>query len=197
MGVKQLLSIVNAHFTEPVSQLKDAIVRDTNLYTGHTEQVDDMTVMCIANNTPQQSPALVITNEIEELQRVKSLLREYCDCLGCEKRLTRKILLATEEAVANCINYAYPKGVIGRIDIDIQAMPCTSDKQEGDLTICIIDNGEAFDPTARQEVDVEQTVDARQVGGLGIYLYQQLMDQVFYERTDDGRNRLMMTKIIK
>ena len=197
MGTMRLLSSVETHFTESVDKIMEHIVDTTILYAGQAEQVDDMTVMCIANNTPQQSPALFITNEIEELQRVKSLLREYCDCLGCEKRLTRKILLAVEEAVANCINYAYPKGVIGRIDIDIQTMPSTSDKQEGDLTICIIDNGEYFDPTVRQEVDVEQTVDDRQVGGLGIYLYQQLMDQVLYERTDDGRNRLIMTKIIK
>lgn len=197
MGTMRLLSSVESHFTESVDKITEHIVDTTIQYAGQAEQVDDMTVMCIANNTPQQSPALVITNEIEELQRVKSLLREYCDCLGCEKRLTRKILLAVEEAVANCMNYAYPKGVIGRIDIDILAMPCTSDKQEGDLTISIIDNGEPFDPTSRQEVDVEQTVDDRQVGGLGIYLYQQLMDQVFYERTDDGRNRLIMTKIIK
>ena len=82
-----------------------------------------MTLMCVANNSPQQVPALVIANEIEELQRVKSLLREYCDCLGCERKLTRKILLAVEEAVANVINYAYPKGVLGRIDIDIQGTP--------------------------------------------------------------------------
>jgi len=196
MGIQQLLSIVDVHYTEPVSLFKDAILRDTYQYAGQTEQVDDMTVMCIANNTPQQSPALVITNEVEEIQRVKSLLREFCDCLGCERKLTRKIMLAVEEAVVNCINYAYPKGTIGHIDIDIQGTPATSDSQKGDLNVSIMDSGEPFDPTARQEVDVEQTVDDRQVGGLGIYLYQQLMDQVYYERTDDGRNMLIMTKII-
>ena len=196
MGIQQLLSIVDVHYTELVSQLKDAIVKDTYQFAEQIEQVDDMTVMCIANNTPQQSPALVITNEIEEIQRVKSLLREFCDCLGCERKLARKIMLAVEEAVVNCINYAYPKGVIGHIDIDIQGTPATSESQKGDLTVCITDSGEPFDPTARQEVDVKQTVDDRQVGGLGIYLYQQLMDQIVYERTDDERNMLIMTKSI-
>lgn len=196
MGMQYLLSIINSHYTEPINEMTANIMKDTHHYIGSSEQVDDMTLMCVANNSPQQVPALVIANEIEELQRVKSLLREYCDCLGCERKLTRKILLAVEEAVANVINYAYPKGVLGRIDIDIQGTPASGGDQKGDLTISIIDNGEPFDPTARQEVDVEQTVGERQVGGLGIYLYQQLMDNVCYERADDGRNILIMTKEI-
>ena len=196
MGVKRLCDTVKDHYTESLEDLLTNIVNDTRQFAGQTERIDDMTLMCITNNRQQQSPSLIITNEIEELQRVKSLLREYCDCLGCERRLTSKILLAVEEAVANCMNYAYPKGIIGCIDIDIQAMPATSENQQGDLTIRILDNGEPFDPTSRQEVDVEQAASNRQVGGLGIYLYLQLMDHVYYERTDDGHNLLIMTKTI-
>ena len=196
MGMKHLLSIVNTHYTEPVNEMTANIIKDTRHYMGSAEQVDDMSLMCIANDAPQQVPALVVNNEIEELQHVKSLLSEYCDCLGCERRMTRKILLAVEEAVANVINYAYPRGVLGQIEIDIQGTPASGGDQKGDLTISIIDSGDPFDPTARQEVDVEQTIGKRQVGGLGIYLYQQLMDNVFYKRSDDGRNILIMTKEI-
>jgi sigma-B regulation protein RsbU (phosphoserine phosphatase) len=163
---------------------------------GHAEQNDDITLMCIANDVPGQSPSLVITNDTEELQRVKPLVREYCECVGCDRRLTRKIVLAIEEAVANVINYAYPKGELGDIEIDILAVSPANDHMQGDITVIISDSGKPFNPLEQQDVDVSQAIDDRQVGGLGIYLYQQLMDTVLYNRTDDGRNVLTLTKNI-
>lgn len=213
MGVHRLMEIVAKYQKETPQVMTERILADAQQYAQGTEQVDDITLMCIANNTPQIIPSLVITNEIEELQRVKQLLREYCDCLlptlnsprkdtlskresSTRSSFTRKVLLAVEEAVVNIINYAYPKGHMGRIDIDIQGTPATGGTQKGDITIRLADYGEYFDPNKRKAIDVTQKVDEREVGGLGIYLYQQLMDTVIYERTDDGRNVLTMTKLI-
>ena len=196
MGTERLMSIAAQYYMGDISAMVDHITDETAQFIGDADLTDDVTLMCIANDTPQQSPALIITNEMEELQRVKSLLREYCDCLGCDRRVARKILLAAEEAVANIIDYAYPRGTLGRIEIDIQGTPSLGSERQGDLTISISDFGEPFDPTARQEVDVERNIEERQVGGLGIYLYQKLMDFVGYQRTIDGRNVLTMSKTI-
>lgn len=196
MGTDYLLSLVQKHQQEDVSDLTRNIINDTHLFSEDAEQRDDITLMCIANNISAQSQTLVISNDVEELQRVKPLVREYCECLGCDKRLIRKIVLALEEALANVINYAYPKGELGSIDIDILAMPAVSEQIPGDITFVISDSGAPFNPLEKQSVDVEQAIDDRQVGGLGIYLYQQLMDTVLYNRTDDGRNVLTLTKHI-
>jgi sigma-B regulation protein RsbU (phosphoserine phosphatase) len=103
-------------------------------------------------------------------------------------------MLAVEEAVANIINYAYPKESLGRIEIELQGRSASCKGQKGDLTVTITDFGEPFDPTARQEVDVTKNIEKRQIGGLGIYLYLKLMDSCIYQRTEDGRNVLIMTK---
>ena len=194
MGEDYLLNIVQAHYTEPLSTMTNSIIDDTNKFAGKTIQMDDITLMCITNKTAKQHPTIVITNDIEELQRVKLIVREYCDCLGCEPHLTRKIMLAVEEAVANIINYAYPKESLGRIEIELQGRSASCKGQKGDLTVTITDFGEPFDPTARQEVDVTKNIEKRQIGGLGIYLYLKLMDSCIYQRTEDGRNVLIMTK---
>ena len=194
MGEDYLLNIVQAHYTEPLSTMTDSIIDDTNKFAGKTIQMDDITLMCITNKTAKQHPTIVITNDIEELQRVKLIVREYCDCLGCEPHLTRKIMLAVEEAVANIINYAYPKESLGRIEIELHGRSASCKGQKGDLTVTITDFGEPFDPTARQEVDVTKNIEKRQIGGLGIYLYLKLMDSCIYQRTEDGRNVLIMTK---
>ena len=57
----------------------------------------------------------------------------------------------------------------------------------------ISDNGVAFDPTAKAEVDTTLSAEERQIGGLGIHLVRHIMDNVEYERKD-GRNILRLSK---
>ena len=57
----------------------------------------------------------------------------------------------------------------------------------------IIDEGEAFNPLERESPDISQGLDDRPVGGLGIHIVKQLMDDVSYQR-QDGRNHLRFAK---
>lgn len=196
MGTQRLMTVVNEHCMENVSSLTETIVSAACKFAGPAEQCDDMTLMCIRNDVAPQSPALIINNDVEDLSRIKPLIRDYCECLGCGQQNTRKIRLAVEEAVANVISYAYPKGELGTIHVDILAQPITDVSSTGRLTVVISDSGQPFNPLARQAVDVEQAAHDRQIGGLGIHLYRQLMDKVTYERTDDGRNVLTLIKEI-
>lgn len=195
MGKKQFLSIVTKHQKENVSDLTRHIMQDTYAYCGHAEPSDDMTLMCISNATPEVMPSLIISNKTEELPKVKSLLREYGTCLNCTPREMRKIQLAVEEALVNVVNYAYPQGEQGNIEIDIVAT-MTANGQQGSIVIRIADRGVAFDPLSHGSADIEQMTSKRQVGGLGIYLYQKMMDKVSYKRTPDGRNVLTLTKLL-
>ncbi len=212
MGFDRLLTVIDGHSKDSANGLVTRIISAANQFAGLADkqragaaadvegqsqrtQRDDMTVMCIDNNTDAPSPTLTINNDFEELSSVKHLLREYCICLGCDHQLTQRIVVAAEEAISNVINYAYPEGEQGRIDIDFKAV--TGEEEEpNSLTIAIADSGAPFDPLSQPLIDVEEDVDDRQEGGLGIYLYQQLMDSVSYERTDDGRNVLTMKKVI-
>ena len=91
-----------------------------------------------------------------------------------------------EEAVVNVMEYAYPEGTQGKVDISASV--------EGDDVIFVIsDSGTAFDPTAKADVDVNQEVEDRPIGGLGIHLVRKIMDSVKYERID-GKNILTLQK---
>jgi sigma-B regulation protein RsbU (phosphoserine phosphatase) len=94
--------------------------------------------------------------------------------------------LALEEAVVNVINYAYPEGTVGEVIIDA----ATNDTA---LTFTVTDSGKPFDPTAREEVDIDANVEDRPIGGLGIHLVRQIMDNVRYERRGE-KNVLILTK---
>jgi serine/threonine-protein kinase RsbW len=106
---------------------------------------------------------------------------------GYEKELLGKIQLACEEALVNIINYAYPdkKG-----DMEIQ---CGEEDGTGKFMVRIRDNGIPFNPLERPNPNLEIPVEQREVGGLGIFLIRQIMDQVTYKR-DSGRNILTLLK---
>ena len=97
--------------------------------------------------------------------------------------------LAIEEAVVNVINYAYPAGTHGVINIKAQA----NDER---LKFTIIDSGTPFDPTLKEDTDITLSADQRPIGGLGIHLVRQLMDTINYEYTD-GQNVLSLRKKLK
>ena len=94
--------------------------------------------------------------------------------------------LALEEAVVNVINYAYPEGTKGAVNIEVQA-------NDVRLKFVISDSGKYFDPTNVATADTTLSVEERSIGGLGIYLVRQLMDSVNYERIG-GFNVLTLRK---
>ena len=52
-----------------------------------------------------------------------------------------------------------------------------------------------FNPTQQEDPDVTQSAEDRPIGGLGIFLVRQIMDDIRYERKDD-KNILTLTKHI-
>ena len=99
---------------------------------------------------------------------------------------TMSLNLAMEEAVVNVIDYAYPSGTTGNINI-------TAEANEERLKFIINDNGIPFDPTAKAEADITLSVEDRPIGGLGIHLVRKIMDSINYERTE-GKNVLTLRK---
>ena len=64
---------------------------------------------------------------------------------------------------------------------------------EGSIVLVLTDTGKEFDPTAAPEADVTLSADDRQIGGLGIFLIRQIMNEVKYERIE-GKNVLTLEK---
>jgi serine/threonine-protein kinase RsbW len=58
------------------------------------------------------------------------------------------------------------------------------------------DQGKAFDPTQKEDPDIDLNPSERQIGGLGIYIVKNIMNEVTYQRLE-GKNLLTMTKDIE
>lgn len=96
---------------------------------------------------------------------------------SCTKELYA-IHLVCEELVVNVVSYAYTDGMEGYLKIQIE-------KEGGYIVLRFIDGGIAFNPLEREMPDVSLPLEERQIGGLGIFLTVQMMDNVEYERVNN------------
>jgi anti-sigma regulatory factor (Ser/Thr protein kinase) len=64
---------------------------------------------------------------------------------------------------------------------------------EGAIVFVLTDTGKEFDPTLAPEADITLSADDREIGGLGIFLIRQIMNEVRYERIE-GKNVLTLEK---
>ena len=98
--------------------------------------------------------------------------------------LTFRVNLALEELTLNTMTH-------GRHD-ELESIEVTLDSREDVLTIVITDNGLPFNPLEDVEDPlVDESLQNRKVGGLGVYLVHTLMDEMQYKRAE-GRNYLTL-----
>lgn len=64
------------------------------------------------------------------------------------------------------------------------------------IMVQITDFGHVFEPADAPKPDVEAALADRPLGGLGLFLIYQTMDNIEYESSEDG-NTLTFTKLIK
>lgn len=131
---------------------------------------------------------IVIKNEVEELDKLAAFVEEVASELGLGPELEMNLNLALEEVVSNVILYAYPNKEEGKVTI----------AAKGDvksLVFTITDKGKEFDPTKVEEADITLSAEDRQIGGLGIYIVKNIMNEVTYQRLE-GHNVLTLKKTI-
>lgn len=100
--------------------------------------------------------------------------------------LAYTVRLSCEEMIVNIISYAYPGGVEGYIGLNVSL-------DEELLCIEIQDGGTPFNPIERENPDVSQELEEREIGGLGIFLVLRMMDYVEY-KYEGRKNKLILKK---
>jgi sigma-B regulation protein RsbU (phosphoserine phosphatase) len=183
--------IAEAGTTNP-KQLVEAAIECWQKFIGETEQSDDLTLLALSY-TPLQEQSIMgegitLKNDVKEVEKLGSFVKQVAESLSLDKSLTGKLRLAVEETVVNVMEYAYPQGTTG--DVNIRA---TSNGRR--LKFIISDSGIPFNPTEVTAADTTLSAEERPIGGLGILLVRELMDSINYERIN-GQNVLTLTKSI-
>ena len=136
----------------------------------------------------QLKRSLILPNDIETIPQLNEFIAAVAEEVALDMSLGMSLNIAIEEAVVNVMEYAYPDGEKGNVEIEVTV-------DEGWLTFIISDSGIAFDPTTKEDADTTLSAEERPIGGLGIFLVKKLMDTIEYQRTD-GKNVLTLRKNI-
>jgi serine/threonine-protein kinase RsbW len=132
-----------------------------------------------------QSFEITIGSDITEIPAVSARIDGAMKAAGFSQEAILDTQLAVEEAITNIIVHGYRKTGCS-ITVTCRV---TLHRVEIQLT----DRAPEFNPLTRPEPDIEADVEERQIGGLGIYLLRQVMDEITY-RYEEGKNILVLVK---
>lgn len=160
-----------------------AMTEAVSAFVGDAPQSDDLTMLFIHYLGTEISGSITLRNDIADLPLLSEFVRKTVGEAGMDGA---SIELALEEAVTNVMQYAYPAGVQGSVEVSASIEPES-------VRFTVADEGNPFDPTAAPDPDVSLSAEDRPIGGLGIFLVRQIMDSVAYAR-EGNRNILTMIK---
>ena len=130
---------------------------------------------------------LIVPGRLDSLEKIRKYVLQAAKNADLEKSRAYKLSLAVDEIATNIINYGYQRaGIEG--DILVEA-----DLDEHSLTITLDDTGGYFDPTLKPPPppeDFTQPLGERAIGGWGVYLAIQSVDQFHYQRFDEHNKNI-------
>ena len=109
---------------------------------------------------------------------------EFAKDSGINDATLLRIELAIEEAIVNIINYSSSDNIIMNCELS-----------NGAVIIEITDNGATFNPLQKEDPDISISVEEREIGGLGIFLMKNIMDDVQYQRINNHNVLTLIKKL--
>ena len=147
----------------------------------------DKQVFSGSSDLAEQSTSLRMKAVLENVPRAIECVTEWARKAGFDERALYKIQLAVDEACANVVDHAYTGAEPGDIEVC-----CRLDDRL--LTIQVRDWGKGFDLGGVKDPDLEAPLEERSLGGLGLFLVRQVMDEVQFRSDPEQGNELMMSK---
>jgi serine/threonine-protein kinase RsbW len=131
-----------------------------------------------------------IQNDLGELKRLTAFMEEAAAEWNFSNDLLFQLNLVAEEVISNIILYGFKNDQTDeKIQVELSFI-------QGELKMSVTDHGIEFNPlTLPPPDDLDKPASERNIGGLGVYIIRQIMDEVEYHR-DDNSNILILTKKI-
>ena len=191
-GEERLLTAVETGESQNPRELVDAVLAGVAAYVGEAERSDDITMLALEVGVPAEaSEALEVPAVIDELTTVNDFLHAELDQRFCPQRVQYKLDVAVEELFTNVCSYAYPDATPDYPGTVWVRRTYTADPSS--ITVDFIDAGEPFNPLERPCAETPASIEDAPIGGLGIMLARQCVDEMRYAFVD-GKNVVTIVK---
>ena len=125
----------------------------------------------------------------DQLDDIRAFVNLVTKEAGMDEAGRCAVEMATDEACSNIIEHAYQASNLGEIK-------CECEFDENTFTVILHDHGKPFDINMVPAPDLENSLDRRRIGGLGVFLIRELMDEVRYEKNGELGNMLTLKRRI-
>ena len=112
-----------------------------------------------------------LKSNLSELDALCQNLETFGQSVGLSKKCIFEANLALDELFTNIISYGF-------VDKNEHTIKITISHQKNELLFHVEDDGIPFNPTMVDAPDLECTIEECRIGGLGIHLAKNLMDEV-------------------
>jgi sigma-B regulation protein RsbU (phosphoserine phosphatase) len=190
----RLFDLLDAAEDLSAEQAVDHVVAAVRDFEPVSEQADDITVLAlafhrIATFCVETTMKIDIAKGLSELVWVQERFDTFCGEIEGNKKVIGKMHVALDELLNNVISYSGDDGPGNPIKLTLQ-------RDEQKLIARIADQGKPFNPLERTEPNTDASIEDRKIGGLGIHLVRNMIDEVAYERTN-GRNVVTLTNLLE
>lgn len=148
--------------------------------------------MSTCGQTPDRDPdvALELFSQARFLSGARALVSNVAQRVGFPEHQCGQISLAIDEALCNVIKHGYNREPDGRIWLSLWVLEPDDENQAPGICLIIEDRAQQIDPDQIKSRDLDDI----RPGGLGVFIINEIMDQVSYEKRDGGGMRLCMRK---
>jgi sigma-B regulation protein RsbU (phosphoserine phosphatase) len=185
----RLASVLLAHAGRPAGEIQAGILDAVDEFVGEGARSDDVAVAVLVreqgHTPPDAVPVLRVTSDLKNLSLIRHFLAEQGAALGAPLEVVDDMILAVDECATNIIVHGY-RGREGEIQVEM--------RRNGDALVARLrDEADPFDPRTVPQPDLSLPLEQRPLGKMGIFLVNQLVDQVDHATRPQGGNELTLT----
>ena len=137
----------------------------------------------------EENDKILIKSSTSNLSLVRGFIEHKARSLNLDLLTTNQIVISVDEACTNIIKHTHKFN-------DNQIIEIESFLTDNQFIIVLKYKGEAFDPTKKQNPDMNEYFAKYKVGGLGIPLMKKSMDKIEFIHTKPDLNSLTLIKVI-
>ncbi len=192
-GEELLSKFIQQNNQLELEQLVSSLNKDVERFAKINASHDDRT--CVAIRIADHSVNVINSDVLEiksakgELKLIRNFTRDFCiNQFGdrIDPVLLNRIILAVNEASSNIMRHAY-HNQSGR------PVRITASAKKDDIEFNLIHEGLSFTPPPLDP----QSLLKPKPGGMGLYIINDVMDDVKYINEENGKNRIQLLKYIK
>ncbi len=187
-GEDRLQTILNSREFTDMKDLCDTVKEDVDKFVAEAPQFDDITMLAFKFNGRKIGKRLHFDEaSVEDIPQVTAFVEEELEKLECPMKAIMQLSIAIDELYSNIAFYSYPKKK-GPATVVVEEL----DDPHG-VQLVFIDEGIPYNPLKKEDPDTTLSVEDRGIGGLGIFMVKNQMDNMIYEYKDD-KNILTIQK---